>query len=159
RPSTARDAWSPPSRRSAAARSRPRACRSASTSDKRVAAPTALEIGLTAAIVAVDADEPMTLTAGDGVALTGLPSAPFDPLAHHTSEIGLRSWVRAQTGLAVGYVEQLYTFGDRGRHAEQGDRGPHVVSVGYLALTRMPDSAAVLRASRAGFTPWYRFFP
>jgi len=121
--------------------------------------PTAIEIGLTAAIVAVDGDEPMTLTAGDQAGLTGLPSGPFDPLAHHTFEIGLRSWVRQQTGLAVGYVEQLYTFGDRGRQAERSDRGPHVVSVGYLALTRRPESADALRASGAGFTPWYRFFP
>jgi hypothetical protein len=120
---------------------------------------TAIEIGLTAAIVAVDGDEPMTLTADDGAGLTGLPSGPFDPLAHHTFEIGLRSWVRQQTGLAVGYVEQLYTFGDRGRQAERGDHGPHVVSVGYLALTRRPESADALRASGAGFTPWYRFFP
>jgi len=120
---------------------------------------TAIEIGLTAAIVAVDGDEPMTLTAGDGAGPTGLPSGPFDPLAHHTFEIGLRAWVRQQTGLAVGYVEQLYTFGDRGRHAERGDRGPHVVSVGYLALTRRPENAEALRAAGAGFTPWYRFFP
>src|SRR5262249_2215057 len=102
---------------------------------------------------------PMTLTAGDGGALIGLPSGPFDPLAHHTFEIGLRSWVKQQTGLAVGYVEQLYTFGDRGRHAEHGDRGPHAVSVGYLALTRMPDRTAALAASGAGFPRWSRFFP
>ena len=38
-------------------------------------------------------------------------------------------------------------------------RDPHVVSVGYLALTRMPDNAAALRAAGAGFEPWYRFFP
>jgi len=120
---------------------------------------TAIEVGLTAAIVAVDGDEPMTLTAGHGAPLTGLPSGPFDPLDHHTFEIGLRSWVEQQTGLAVGYVEQLYTFGDRGRHAEHGDRGPHVVSVGYLALTRKPENGAALAATGAGFTPWYRFFP
>ncbi len=118
----------------------------------------AIEIGLTAAIVAVDGDEPMTLTAGDDAGVIGLPSGPFDPLEHQTFEIGLRSWVKAQTGLAVGYVEQLYTFGDRGRHAERG-REPHAVSVGYLALTRRPDSEAALRATGAGFTPWYRFFP
>jgi hypothetical protein len=112
---------------------------------------TAIEIGLTAAIVAVDGDEPMTLTAGDS--LTGLPSGPFDPLQHHTFEIGLRRWVKAQTGLAVGYVEQLYTFGDRGRHAEDADRGPHAVSVGYLALTRIPENPSALRAAGAGFTP------
>jgi hypothetical protein len=120
---------------------------------------TAIEIELVAAIVAVDGDEPMTLMAGDGATLTGLPSGRFDPLAHHTFEIGLRAWVKAQTGLAVGYVEQLYTFGDRGRHSRPGDRGPHAVSVGYLALTRMPDSAPALRSSGAGFKPWYRFFP
>src|SRR5215813_8403280 len=125
------------------------------------AALTPIEIGLTAAIVAVEADEPLILVAGDGGkdALTGLPYGPFDPLTHRTFEIGLRAWVKAQTGLTVGYVEQLYTFGDRGRHAEQGDRGPHAVSVGYLALTRLPDSAAALSAAGAGFTPWYRFFP
>jgi hypothetical protein len=124
----------------------------------------AIEIGLTAAIVAVDGHEPatlepMTLTAGGGAALFGLPSGPFDPLEHRTFEIGLRSWVKAQTGLSVGYVEQLYTFGDRGRHAERDDHGPRVVSVGYLALTRRPDNEAALRAAGADFTPWYRFFP
>jgi len=121
---------------------------------------TPIEIGLTAAIVTMKADAPAILVAGgDGDKSNGLPFGPFDPLAHHTFEIGLRSWVRQQTGLAVGYVEQLYTFGDRGRHAERGDRGPHVVSVGYLALTRRPDSAEALRTTGAGFTPWYRFFP
>jgi hypothetical protein len=129
-----------------------------------LAARPAIEIGLTAAIVAVDGDEPttlepMTLTAGGGAALFGLPSGPFDPLEHRTFEIGLRSWVKAQTGLAVGYVEQLYTFGDRGRRAERDDHGPHAVSIGYLALTRRPENDAALRATGAGFTPWYRFFP
>jgi hypothetical protein len=122
---------------------------------------TPIEIGLTAAIVAVEADEPRILVARDPRSETraGLPFGPFDPLAHRTFEIGLRSWVAAQTALAVGYVEQLYTFGDRGRHASPGDTGPHIVSVGYLALTRMPENAATLLAAGAGFEPWYRFFP
>src|SRR5207245_1458622 len=83
--------------------------------------------GLTAAIVTVEGDEPAILVAGDGgknEPRAGLPSGPFDPLAHRTFEIGLRAWVEAQTGLAVGYVEQLYTFGDRGRHAVPDDTGP-----------------------------------
>ncbi|HEY4891276.1 MAG TPA: NAD regulator, partial [Reyranella sp.] len=67
--------------------------------------------------------------------------------------------VEAQTGLTVGYVEQLYTFGDRGRHARPGDTGAHMVSVGYLALTRRPENIGPLRAAGAGFEPWYRFFP
>jgi hypothetical protein len=123
---------------------------------------TPIEIGLTAAIVATEDGEPAILVAGDGEsteARAGLPFGPFDPLAHRTFEIGLRAWVEAQTGLRVGYVEQLYTFGDRGRHVAPVDSGPHVVSIGYLALTRIPESAAALKAARAGFEPWYRFFP
>jgi len=126
------------------------------------AALTPIEIGLTAAIVAVEADTPFILVAGDagsGEKLPGLPFGPFDPLTHRTFEIGLRAWVKAQTGLTVGYVEQLYTFGDRGRHARPRDAGPHMVSVGYLALTRVPGNAAALRAAGAGFEPWYKFFP
>jgi hypothetical protein len=123
---------------------------------------TPIEIGLTAAIVAVEDGEPAILVAGDGGKTeprAGLPFGAFDPLAHRTFEIGLREWVEAQTGLRVGYVEQLYTFGDRGRHAGPADVGPHMVSVGYLALTRMPESAAALKTGGAGFEPWYRFFP
>src|SRR5437773_7492403 len=80
----------------------------------------------------------------------GLPFGPFDPLTHRTFEIGLRAWVEAQTGLRVGYVEQLYTFGDRGRHAGPADIRPHMVSVGYLALTSI-ESAAALKIGGAGF--------
>jgi len=117
-----------------------------------------VEIGLTAAIVAVSGDKPMILVAraGSAVSEAALPSGPFDPLRHRTFEIGLRSWVAEQTGVPLGYVEQLYTFGDRGRHAQAGDRDPHVVSVGYLALSR-PVSADA--ATGAGFRPWYHFFP
>ena len=120
------------------------------------AALTPIEIGLTAAIVTVEGEEPAILVAGDGskgATRAGLPFGPFDAPAHRTFEIGLRAWVRAQTGLTVGYVEQLYTFGDRGRHVAT-DAGPHVVSIGYLALTRIPDSAAALKAAGAGFEPW-----
>lgn len=122
---------------------------------------TPIEIGLTTAIVAVTNEEPQVLVAGesgkkDGPA--GLPSGAFEPLSHRTFEIGLREWVAAQTALDVVYVEQLYTFGDRGRHARVGDTDPHVVSVGYLALTRVPENVSGLHAG-ASFQPWYRFFP
>ena len=126
------------------------------------AALTPIEIGLTAAIVTVEGEEPAILVAGDGskgATRAGLPFGPFDAPAHRTFEIGLRAWVRAQTGLTVGYVEQLYTFGDRGRHARPDDTGAHIVSIGYLALTRMPENVAALNAAGAGFEPWYRFFP
>ena len=40
-----------------------------------------------------------------------------------------------------------------------GDTDPHVVSIGYLALTRMPENLSALQSAGAGFEPWYRFFP
>jgi hypothetical protein len=122
---------------------------------------TPIEIGMTAAVVTVEDDEPEILVAGGGLDAPsaeppkGLPFGPFDPLAHHTFEQGLRAFVAAQTSLTVGYVEQLYTFGDRGRHAQPDDTGPHMVSIGYLALTRAHAPAA----AGARFERWYRFFP
>jgi hypothetical protein len=120
-----------------------------------------VEVGLTAAIVAVRGDEPLILVAGGGLGgAAALPSGPFDPLAHRTFEMGLRAWVAEQTGAPLGYIEQLYTFGDRGRHARADDREPHVISVGYLALTRIgADHGAGQVASSADFRLWYQFFP
>ena len=121
-----------------------------------LATPLPVAIGLTAAIVAVRGDAPLILTApsGPGASLTALPSGPFDPVRHRTFEIGLRAWVAEQTGAPLGYVEQLYTFGDRGRNARAGDRDPHIVSVGYLALTRIGEEQA-----DASYRDWYDFFP
>ena len=59
--------------------------------------------------------------------------------------------------MPLGYVEQLYTFGDRGRHAQADDRDPHVVSVGYLALTHLDPAAGGLDSAQ--FRPWYAFLP
>ncbi len=117
-----------------------------------------IQIGLNAVIVAVEAGTPLLLTVGDGVPFA-LPFGPFDPVRHRTFEIGLRNWVEEQTSLKLGYVEQLYTFGDRGRHAQHGDPG-HVVSVGYLALTRRHREAEkALSQTGAQWRPWYDFFP
>ena len=120
---------------------------------------TPIEIGLTAAIVAIEGGEPAILIASASAPddLAGLPFGPFDAVRHRTFEIGLRDWVQEQAGLRLGYVEQLYTFGDRGRHAVPGDTDVHVASIGYLALTRAVDNAQ--RAPGAHFEPWYRYFP
>jgi hypothetical protein len=122
---------------------------------------TPIEIGLTAAIVSIEGNEPLILTASgsDDARHAGLPFGPFDAVAHRTLEIGLRAWVEAQTGLRLGYVEQLYTFGDRGRHAQRGDTDVHIASVGYLALTRAADNASKPQVAGATFEPWYRYFP
>lgn len=124
------------------------------------AADATLEIGLSAAIVTVDEIQPQILitsaSGGPDRAWDTLPFGPFAPHEHRTLEIGLRRWVKAQTELALGYVEQLYTFGDRGRHAVQRDQEPHVVSVGYLALA--PHGAGV-QISGARWSPWYTYMP
>jgi len=121
---------------------------------------TPIEIGLTAAIVSIDGNEPLILTASGGSGeLAGLPFGPFDAVAHRTLEIGLRAWVDQQTGLRLGYVEQLYTFGDRGRHAQRSDTEAHIASVGYLALTRAADNTSQPQVAGASFEPWYRYFP
>src|ERR1700682_842677 len=120
---------------------------------------TPIKIGLTAAIVAIEGNEPLILTASssDGDKLAGLPFGPFDAVSHRTFEIGLRAWVEEQAGLRLGYVEQLYPFGDCGPATEGRDTHAHVASIGYLALTRAADNAS--RAPGATFEPWYRFFP
>ena len=123
--------------------------------------PPPIEIGLHAAIVAVAEQQPLILVVSPGGGEPdNLPFGPFNPLAHRTFEAGLRAWVAEQTALKLGHVEQLYTFGDRGRHAAPGDTGPHLVSVGYLALTRISDdSPEELALARAYWRPWYAFFP
>jgi hypothetical protein len=116
-----------------------------------------IELGLNAAIVTVREGQPYILVVRPGMAGSGawdaLPFGPFAPRAHRTLEIGLREWVKRQTGLELGYVEQLYTFGDRGRHTEPG--GQHTLSVGYLALTRETDDELL----GSHWSPWYAYFP
>lgn len=115
-----------------------------------------VRIGLSAAIVSVADERPRALAVHHGSEPDALPFGPFDPLNHRTLESGLRSWVAEQTYLELGYAEQLYTFGDRGRHMLKPGEGPRVVSVGYLALTR---AASELKAPDTLWRDWYGYFP
>lgn len=122
----------------------------------------AVEINLSAAIAAVANNVPLILTTRSETtpSLEELPFGPFNPLQHRTFETGLRAWVAEQTPLQLGYVEQLYTFGDRGRHKTAEDRDLHVVSVGYLALTRLTENdGEALRKAGAQWRSWYSFLP
>lgn len=121
-----------------------------------LAASPPLSIGLTVAIVALVDETPLILARGTGHGAPALPFGPFHPLHHRTFEIGLRAFVAEQVGVSLGYAEQLYTFGDRGRHSRPDDPDPHVVSVGYLALTRLDEAKS---SSSGAFRPWYDFFP
>lgn len=95
---------------------------------------TGIDLSLDAVIVAVTDERPRILTVEREDGLSAIPSGPLDPEADATLELGLRRWISSQTGLEVGYVEQLYTFGDRGRR--RGSRAPRLLSVAYLALVR-----------------------
>lgn len=123
-------------------------------------------IGLSAVTMAVRNGEAVVLTVRPHDAATdrattlpGLPFGPFDPEDHRTFEIALRAFVTEQTGFDLGYVEQLYTFGDKGRdapRAEVGAGAARVVSVGYLALT---PAAVETDGLDTAWAPWSRFFP
>ncbi|MPZ54614.1 MAG: hypothetical protein GEU79_18130, partial [Acidimicrobiia bacterium] len=73
------------------------------------------EISLEAAIVAVSDNTPRILTV-DRADAPALPAGPLRGDDDQTLELGLRRWITEQTGIEVGYVEQLYTFGDLRRN-------------------------------------------
>ena len=121
-----------------------------------------LLIGLSAVIVAAEARAPVFLAIRRDGGEPALPYGAFDPVGDRTFELALRGWVSAQTGFDLGYVEQLYTFGDQGRDTPSAsktvaDKDARLVSVGYLALT--PEQADVASGFDAQWRDWYAHFP
>jgi hypothetical protein len=134
---------------------------------------TRILVGLSAAIVAVTEEQPRVLTVtraehalanpaelgSEGVlaeSLSALPFGPLDPEGDRTLELGLRGWVSRQTGLDLGYVEQLYTFGDPSRSPRLVPAAPRILSVAYLALVR---EGRVAGAGEARWRDIYDFLP
>src|SRR5271156_2144493 len=115
-----------------------------------------LSIRLSAAIVTASVDEPRVLTVRIGrKPIEALPSGPLE-VEHRTLEVGLRTWVERQTSQRLGYVEQLYTFGDRDRLAAAGGSTTPALTVAYLALVREVRTAG---SAEAVWQSWYRYFP
>ena len=115
-----------------------------------------VRIGLSAVVMAVHERQAVVLTIG-GEGEIALPFGPFDPATDRTFELALRAFVTAQTGFRLGFVEQLYTFGDLGRASPRATPGPdrrREVSVGYLALTR-----EAAETPDARWTPVFDLFP
>lgn len=112
------------------------------------AAPATLR--LNAVIVSVVGTTPRVLTVPHRA---GPPSLPYGLLRDddRTLDRGLRRWVGEQSGLELGYVEQLYTFGDIGRDPGETAR---TLSVAYLALVQ-PTAVRV----DARWIDWYRLLP
>lgn len=105
-----------------------------------------MRISLEAVIVAVTGGTPRILIVTTGER-PGLPSGPL--LEEEKLERSVRRWVRQQTNLDVGWVEQLYTFGDPGRKS-----GERELSVAYLALTDEE-----IPSDGAAWLDWYSLFP
>ncbi|MDO5680366.1 MAG: hypothetical protein Q4G54_08570 [Pelistega sp.] len=108
-----------------------------------------LSAELVAVLVAVTQGQPRVLTTH---CASALPAGPLQS-SHRSLQNGLRQWVEEQTRHELGYVEQLYTFADKGRFYASGER---VISVSYLALTL---ETAVEKVAEVGWQDWYRYFP
>ena len=123
-----------------------------------------VRIGLSAVVIALRDRQAVVLTTHAPDGAPALPFGPFDPARDRTFELSLRQFVTEQTGFPLGFVEQLYTFGDIGRASPRATPGPvpaREVSVGYLALTpegsETPDFGSDGRD--AHWTPLFDIFP
>jgi hypothetical protein len=106
--------------------------------------------------MAATPDEPRVLTVrATPQQPDGLPSGPLQS-QHRTLEMGLRTWVAEQTQLTLGYVEQLYTFGDRDRAEADLPGTGHALSIAYLALVREARPAGL---AHAAWRNWYSYLP
>lgn len=118
-----------------------------------------VRIGLSAVVMTLKDRQAVVLTTPTEDGSRALPFGPFDPVRDRTFERALRDFVTDQTGFRLGFVEQLYTFGDAGRASPRATPGPgrhREVSVGYLALT--PD-AAEGQTHDARWDAVFEFFP
>lgn len=143
-------------------------------------------VDLTAVIVSVRGRSPCVLEIEPhSGGRPHLPWGPFGP-EHRTLEAGLREWVERQTRISLGYVEQLYTFGDSNRaglsssvaddsgavgssadvprpasgHSADNEisaRAARNISVAYLALVHADDARASVPG--AVWRSWYDHLP
>jgi hypothetical protein len=117
--------------------------------------PGEIALGLDPVIVCVVDAVPLVLTVVDGER-PRLPAGSFDPARDRTLELAARRSIDEQVGLNVGYLEQLYTFGDRFRDPRETAGGPRYVTIGYLGLIGSP---ALGGQADVEWIDWYQFFP
>jgi hypothetical protein len=116
-----------------------------------------IHVGLNAVILAVTDGAAKVLAVSDAGGVPTLPAGLFDPARDRTLNLGLRRWLAEQTGLEVGYVEQLYTFGNQYRDARELAEGGRFLSIGYLGLTTQQPLTTHLSAhwdDLYAYLPW-----
>ncbi len=101
-----------------------------------------------AVILSVADEQPRVMT------LPGTSALPAGDLVDDqdaTLELALRRLVREQAGIDLGYVEQLYTFGDQARSPTG-----RTISIAYLALV---DAGLAPAGREAAWLDCYQLFP
>jgi hypothetical protein len=115
----------------------------------------AVGVALNAVILAVRAGEPVVAIApAQHSGAEALPCGPFRPVEHAALENALRAWVHAQTGVEMGFLQQLCTLSG---HAAGTPGAPPVIAVSYLALVGPRQCSDRTRASWRScyaFLPW-----
>jgi hypothetical protein len=91
-----------------------------------------IRVELTAVVVTVTGDTLRVLTV-DRDGLSALPSGPLEESTDRTIDRAMRTFIADGTGLQLGFVEQLYTFGDVARDPASTGRS---LAMAYLALTQ-----------------------
>jgi hypothetical protein len=116
----------------------------------------AVAVALTAAILAVRAGEPVVaVVPAQRAGEEALPTGPFRPGVHGTLETGVATWAQAQTGVEVGFLQQLYTRTEA--ESALQDSAQCTLSVSYLALVgprQCSDRTPASWRSWYGFLPW-----
>jgi hypothetical protein len=113
----------------------------------------AVIVATTAAILAVRAGEPVVAVVPlERAGEEALPCGPFQPRAHRTLETAVATWAYAQTGVELGFLQQLATLAD----CPEADPAPPSLSVSYLALVG-PRQCSDRTLAR--WRSWYAFFP
>lgn len=108
----------------------------------------AIGVELSATLVSVREGQPRLYLHGlSPPKLPGGNLAKQDP----TLELGVRRLLSELVAHSVGYIEQLYTFGDRQR-SKSGVHKTRIISVAYLAL--LPDLQADYTVSFYELFPW-----
>jgi len=106
----------------------------------------AVSAELLAVVVAMVEGEPCVLGLGSP---SRLPAGPLMP-GHHSLQAATRAWVEEQTGRALGYLEQLYTFVD----LDRADAAAQSLSVSYLGLTTPTRDTGI-----GSWHRWYDLLP
>jgi len=115
----------------------------------------AIHVGLNAVVIAAE-DAVAKVLAVHHEGAYALPSGLFDPKGDRTLNLGLRRWIKDLTGLDVGYVEQLYTFGNQYRDTRELEQQARFLSIGYLGLMR---ERQIAKGARAEWHDIYDFLP